>query len=271
VTLIRAVALALVAALQTAPAAPETFEAASVKANTRLDGPRDIVVDRGRFTATGALLVDLIRYAYGFNSLGSRSQVVGGPAWITTSRFDIVATSQGQPTLAMLQALLEDRFKVVAHIEKRDTLVYALLREQEGRLGHAIHPSTSTCEGAGMTLPSTSLPTTNRCGIRGRPGSYTGEGTSMAQLARTLGNFPAIDRVVLDRTGVTGVFDWSLQWTPSFNPGISPDASPVANPGADEGVSIFSALREQLGLKLEPQRDAVDVLVIKRAERPMPD
>jgi uncharacterized protein (TIGR03435 family) len=70
---------------------------------------------------------------------------------------------------------------------------------------------------------------------------------------------------------VTGVFDWSLQWTPSFNPGISPDASPVANPGADAGVSIFSALREQLGLKLEPQRDAVDVLVIERAERPMPD
>jgi uncharacterized protein (TIGR03435 family) len=93
----------------------------------------------------------------------------------------------------------------------------------------------------------------------------------MAQIARTLGNFPAIGRVVLDRTGVTGVFDWTLQWTPSFNPGISRDAQPVANPDADAGVSIFSALREQLGLRLDAQRDAVDVLVIERAELPTPD
>ena len=93
----------------------------------------------------------------------------------------------------------------------------------------------------------------------------------MAQLTRTLGNFPAIGRVVLDRTGLTGAFDWSLQWTPSFNAGVSRDASPVANPNADAGVSIFTALREQLGLRLEPQTEAVDVLVVERAELPMPD
>jgi uncharacterized protein (TIGR03435 family) len=257
---------------QTATPAAATFEVASVKANTRVDGPRGILVDPGRFTATGVLLADLIRYAYAFNSLASQSQVIGGPPWIATARFDIVATSKGQPTLTMLKALLQDRFKVVAHVEKRDTSIYALLLErQDGRLGSAIHLSTSTCEGAGVPLPATSLSMANRCGIRGQPGAYTGEGTSMAQLARTLGNFPAVGRVVLDRTGMTGVFDWTLQWTPAFNAGISRDAPVVANPNADAGVSLFTALREQLGLRLEPQRDAVDMLVVERAELPTPD
>ena len=255
---------------QTSPPAA-AFQVASVKPNTRADGPRDIVVDPGRFAATGAALADLIRYAYGFNSLTSQSQVVGGPSWITTARFDIVATSKGEPTLAMLKTLLEDRFKVVAHVESREAAVYGLRVEQkDGRLGPAIHPATSSCEGAGAT-PPTSLATRRRCGIRGRPGSYTGEGQTLAQLARALGNFPVIGRVVLDQTGLTGAFDWTLEWTPSFNSGRDPGASPVANPEADAGVSIFSALREQLGLRLEAQRAAIDVLVIDRAELPTPD
>jgi len=85
-------------AAQAQTAAAATFEVASVKRNTRMDGPRGIVVDSGRFTATGALLADLIRYAYGFNSLASQYQVIGGPSWVTTARFDIVATSKrGSP------------------------------------------------------------------------------------------------------------------------------------------------------------------------------
>src|ERR1051325_250796 len=95
----------------------ETFDVASVKPNASLDAPRGIVVDPGRFTARGAVLADLIRYAYGFTSLTSQTQVVGGPPWITTSRFDIVATAKGQPTLSMLKALLADRFGVKAHVE----------------------------------------------------------------------------------------------------------------------------------------------------------
>ena len=80
----------------------------------------------------------------------------------------------------------------------------------------------------------------------------------MAQLARTLGNFPAIGRVVIDCTGMAGVFDWALERTPSFNASVTRDGSPVANPNADAGVSMFSAVREQLGLRLEPGRESVD-------------
>ena len=91
----------------------------------------------------------------------------------------------------------------------------------------------------------------------------------MAQLARTLGNFPAVGRAVLERTGLEGVYDWTLQWTPAFNaaPG---GAAPVVNPAAGE-VSLFTALREQLGLKLDAQRAPIDVLVIDSAALPTPD
>jgi len=250
----------------------EKFEVASVKPSAATATTPNLIVDPGRFTATGVALADLIRYAYGFNSLASQSQVTGGPPWITTTRFDIVATSKGQPTLSMLKALLEERFKVAAHIESREAPTYALLVERpDGRLGPAIHPSTSTCEGPGGTLPPTSSSANTRCGIQGRPGSYRGDGTSMSQLARALGNFPAIGRVVVDRTAVTGVFDWTLAWTPSFNAGPTTNAPPVANPDATAGVSIFTALREQLGLKLEAQRVPIDVLVVDRAELPAPD
>src|SRR5262249_13307826 len=123
----------------------EKFEVVSVKPNPRFDGAGagNIVVDPGRFTATGVVVADLVRYAYGFNSLSSQSQVVGGPSWITTARFDIVATANGQPGLGMLKALLEDRFKIVTHMESRDTAIYAMVIDRkDGRLGPAIYTST---------------------------------------------------------------------------------------------------------------------------------
>jgi len=172
----------------------------------------------------------------------------------------------------MLKALLEDRFKVAAHIEKRDTPTYALLLDRgDRRPGPKLKSSTSDCEGPGVPLPPTSASATKRCGIRGRPGSYSGEGTSMAQLARALGNFPAIGRPVIDRTALDGAYDWTLEWTPSFNAGPNANSAPVANPAADAGVSIFTALREQLGLKLESQQAGIDVLVVDRAELPSAD
>jgi uncharacterized protein (TIGR03435 family) len=250
----------------------ETFEVSSVKVNTQLDGPRGLVVDPGRFTATGALLSDLVRYAWGFTSLTSQSQVVGGPAWMTTTRFDIIATTKGLPSLTMLKALLQDRFKVMAHVESRETAVYALIVDRaDKRLGSAIHVSTSQCIGPGGTAPPTSAAANNLCGVRGRPGSYTAEGASMAQLARALGSFPAVGRPVVERTALGGVYDWTLQWTPTFNAAPSGGAAPVATSDAAGGVSLFTALREQLGLRLDADRAAIDVLVIDRAELPTPD
>jgi uncharacterized protein (TIGR03435 family) len=250
----------------------ETFEVSSVKVNAQIDGPRGVLVDQGRFTATGQLLSDLVRYAYGFSSLTSQSQVVGGPAWMSTTRFDIVATTKGLPSLTMLKALLQDRFKIVAHVESREMPAYALVVDRaDKRLGPAIHVSTSDCVGPGGTAPPTTAAVNRLCAVRGRPGSYTAEGASMAQLARTLGSFPAVGRPVVDRTALDGVYDWTLQWTPSFNTTPAGGGAPVANPDASAGVSLFTALREQLGLKLDAQRLPIDVLVIDKAELPAPD
>lgn len=214
----------------------ERFEAASVKPNVGTNPARGIGVVPGRLTATGVVLADLVRYAYGFNTLESQSQVVGGPSWLATARFDIVATAAGAPTLGMLKAT-DDRFKLRAHVES----------------------------------PPASAPGPARCGILGEPGSYRGEGTTIAQIARALGNVPAVGRVVIDNTGRSGAFDRTLQWTPSFNATPTAEGSPVANPDAANGTSLFTALREQLGLKLEPQRRSVDVLVIDCAELPTTD
>ena len=248
----------------------QTFEVSTVKPNTQPDGPRGIIVDPGRFTATGVLLSDLVRYAWGYSSLTSQTQVVGGPSWMTTARFDIVATTKGTPSLTMLKSLLEDRFKIVAHVESREMPVFALAADRaDKRLGPAIHPSTSQCVGPGGTAPPSSAAAQSLCGIRGRPGMYTGEGVNMRQLARTLGNFPAVGRAVVDRTDLGGVYDWTLQWTPSFNSGGAEAA--VKSQDADSGISLFTALREQLGLKLEAQRAPIDIVVIDHAERPTAD
>jgi uncharacterized protein (TIGR03435 family) len=250
----------------------DAFEVSSVKVNKQPDGPRGITVNPGRFIATGALLSDLVRYAWGFTSLTSQSQVVGGPAWMTATRFDIVATTKGMPSLTMLKALLEDRFKVTAHVDSRDAPVYALVIDRaDRRLGPAIHVSTSQCIGPGGTAPPSSAVANTLCAVRGRPGSYTAEGASMAQLARALGGMPAIGRPVIDKTGLEGaVYDWALQWTPVVNTNPAGAAS-VADADAAGGVSIFSALREQLGLKLDPLRAPIDVLVIDHAELPAAD
>ena len=248
----------------------ETFEVASVKINNQEGGQRGILVDPGRFTATAMPLIDLIRYAYGFNSLATQSQVSGGPSWIGTTRFDIVATANGQPSLGMLKSLLQDRFSVVAHIESQERSIYTLVRDKEARLGPKIHVSTSTCEGPGIPQAQTSAPGKTRCGVVGRPGAYAGEGASMSQMARALGNFPAIGRVVLDATGLGGVYDWTLEWTPSLNNGPV-NGTIVTNPDADAGLSIFTALREQLGLRLQSGRAPVDILVIDQAELPTPN
>lgn len=249
----------------------QTFEVSSVKVNREINGPRGITVDQGRFTAKGQVLSDLMRYAYGFDSLTSQAQVIGGPAWMATTRFDIVATSKGPPNLTMLKMLLQDRFKVEAHVESRDTMVYALVMDRpDKRLGSAMHVSTSDCVGPGGTASPDTVVITRLCGVRGRPGSYSGEGASMAQLARALGNFPAVGRPVVDRTTLDGVYDWTLQWTPTFN-NAAGGAAAVANPDPSTGISLFTALREQLGLKLEANRLPIDVLVIDRAELPESD
>jgi uncharacterized protein (TIGR03435 family) len=268
--------------------APDTilpaFEAASVKPNKGGDEPSGVSGDpSGRFTTTNVPLRRLIALAYGTPQPRPDSQIFGGPKWIDSDRFDIVAKAErpttNQETQLMLRTLLTERFKLAVHIESRELPIYALvLARKDGKLGPQLHRPEIDCPPsleARPIAPSQSGQTPARvaafCGIRGGPGRLVGSGADLSALATTLTR--AVDRVVQNRTGLRGNFDFNLKWTPDQIPPVqSGEVRPGAlpSPPADD-PSIFTALQEQLGLRLESTKGSVDVLVIDHVEEPTPD
>jgi uncharacterized protein (TIGR03435 family) len=266
---------------------PPAFEVASVKPNNTIGGPRAFDLHGDRLTATNMPLRDLIWEAYGSPAIQLHSQIVGGPSWVASDGFDIAAKADGELTpgprasadwpdgrpdraLAMLQNLLEDRFKVKVHTEKREVSIYALvLANRGGKLGPRLQPSDCTHPRAATQGPTDSAPACGRfSGLL--TGNQNGHGVTLAQLG-ALSTYWSIRRPVLDRTGLSGAFDFHIEFTPSFVPAPNPGAPMVANPAADSGPNLFTAFREQLGLKLESTRAPVDVLVIDHVEQPTPD
>jgi bla regulator protein BlaR1 len=266
------------------------FEVASVKVNK--SGPGPVVLSTqlgGRFRASNVTLRMLVQTAYKVQA----SQIVDGPSWFNADRFDIVAKgddSDHTNPLAddrpdrenrmqlMLRSLLADRFKLVVRTETRELPIYALiLARPDGRLGEALHPSTVDCNAiadAGVKhvdklptdpggMPPGAMPP---CGIRIGVGSLAVGGSTLSQVATTLSGI--LDRTVVERTGLTGGFDATLKWTPDqATPAMMQKAAYV--PSIDpNGPSIFTAVQEQLGLKLESTKGPVKILVIVRAEPP---
>jgi uncharacterized protein (TIGR03435 family) len=271
-----------------APADKPKFEVASVRENTNDDGKVMLGIQPGgRFNAINAPLWELIRLAYAVQ----RTQLVGAPDWTETARYDIVAKAEGdiqgagpagpaEPLNFMLQDLLEDRFKLRAHRDTREMPVYALvLARADGKLGAGLRPSSVDCaamrgRGGRMGAPGGREgppPPGERpqCGMRVAPNQITAGGVSLTQLRQMLSQFT--QRIVIDRTGLTGTFDIDLTFTPERLPqGPPPAGAPPLNIDPN-GPSLFTALQEQLGLKLESDRAPVEVLVIDHVERPTPD
>jgi len=271
------------------PPNPE-FEVASIKPNNSGGRGSTMGVQPGRYTATNVTLRALILNAYHLESV----QLSGGPAWIGADHFDIVAKIPADVPPSslpeMLRALLADRFKLVTHTQSRQLPIYALVpARSDKKLGPQLHPSTSECEAAAgeSTLKAKegkekskeargSAPAAPRssgqrppCTTRMAPGRLSGSAMTMPALAGSLSG--AVERTVLDRTGIMGAFDVELTWTPDQMPQRSAGADPSkAKPVKVDpnGPSIFTALREQLGLKLGSSKGAVDVLVVDRVERP---
>jgi uncharacterized protein (TIGR03435 family) len=264
---------------------PARFETASVKPNRsgdlliKLDFPTP-----DRLTAANVPLRELVRFAYDVQD----ARLQGGPDWIRSERFDIVAKADrslgawgpsGPPAeaLAMLRALLSERFALTTHRETRTLPVYALVRAREnGQLGPELRRSSLDCEGAAtpgqpVLLPPASDPARSTCGMRIGPGQMVVGGTPLPQLATVLSQF--VQRIVIDRTELRGPFDWHLNWTPErlLPPGPPPPGAPPLPPIDPNGPSIFAALQEQLGLKLEPRQTPLDVIVIDRVDRPTAD
>jgi uncharacterized protein (TIGR03435 family) len=259
------------------------FEVASVRENTAADGKVLLGIQPGgRFTTTGVPLATLITQAYGLQ----RSQLVGGPDWMETARFDITAKAETEiprtalgapgPLQLMVQDLLEERFKLRARRETREQPVYALrLARPDGQLGPGLRVSTTDC--AALFAPGRSGPPPRgmgpgerpACGMRIGPGQLVAGAIPISQLIPPLSQFA--ERLVVDRTGLAGNFEIDLKWTPDRMPqGPPPPGAPP--PSIDpNGPSLFTALQEQLGLKLESERAPVEVLVIDHVERPTPD
>jgi uncharacterized protein (TIGR03435 family) len=267
---------------QTAPAAPAAFEVASIKPNKTGDGRVMVgMAPGGRFTATNIPAQFLIRQAFNIQDF----QIVGAPDWLRSDRFDVVAKAPegdgnitGEQMRPMVRALLEERFKLTSHTETREMGIYALVKARaDGKLGASLAPAATDCaaaRGRRAGGPPPPLPQPGQkinCGLMMGPGKLNAGGTSMSELARSLSQ--QVGRVVVDKTGLTGGFDFELTYTPvqigTGGPLGAPDGAPVAaDPNAP---NLFTALQEQLGLKLDSERGPVEVLVIDHIEQPVAD
>jgi len=233
----------LIGAQQTA-GAPTGFAVATIKPSAA-DGPANmtgIQIRGNRFATEGTTFLDVFKYAYDIHP----SQLVGGPDWLRTEKFDILADpeTEKRPSSSqmkvMVQQLLVDRFHITMHHEQKVISVYALVKTKE-------EPKLTASAADASGIPSV--------GYSPRGELQVGNAT-MTNFATFLQRF-VLDRPALDKTGIPGHFDLVLRWTPD---GAQEEAS--APPG------LFTAIQEQLGLKLEAMKTATDVLVIDHAEQP---
>jgi len=262
---------------------PVTFEVASVKPNVSPNGPQGArALPSGQVTATNMGVRALIGTAWGSDAIQMQSQIVGGPSWIDTDRYDINAKADSgfgtgidsfQRLQAMLRALLTERFQVKVHTEMRDVPIYALvLADKEPKFGTLFKVSTAKCYTRDDPPPQNAPPDLARqCGIRGGNGNVTYVNVAMQDIARSLANYPVVSRPVMERTGLTGRYDLHMEFVPAFVDSPNRDGSQVANPNADSGPNLFTALVEQAGLKLQGERGQVQFIVIDHVEKPTPD
>lgn len=271
--------LAWLLALQVAATGLPAFEVASVKPSpppepNRFGFPVAAtirIVPGGRFTATQATLRDLIRRAYDVQD----NRVTGGPAWMGSDRFDVAAAAEaGSPDTAermqrMLQSMLIERFKLRVHTETRQLPLYYLVPARgDGKLGPRLRESAFDCaalrarRGPGGAPPADGSEPQCQVSFKVGDGSMTiaFQGESASELARFV--IPERDRPVIDKTNLPGTFDGELTFAPEPLPGF-----PRLR-GSENGVSVYTALQEQLGLRLEPDHGPVEIIVIDGAERP---
>ena len=230
-------------------------------------------------------LRQLLTYAYELQTY----EIFGGPDWATNDRFDITATMQLPPTGSdtrdgparnrhLLRALLAERFNLVVHEERREMPVYSLtMARRDRQLGARLRAFEGECGEPGKigSPPDATfgMPTLDPskgpqwCMAFTRVGRISAQGTTLSDLGMTLARLPAVSRRVLDRTGLSGRFDFDLEWAPLVTP--SGPAAPGVPP--DAGPTIFTALQEQLGLRLEPANETIPVLVIDSVNKPSPN
>jgi uncharacterized protein (TIGR03435 family) len=249
---------------------PPSFEVASLKKNTTgPGGSRLETLPDGTFRMINMPLIVIVTLISPF--VVDRDHVVGIPDWVWTEPYDVIAkppagaTADGQND--RLRSLLAERLKFVAHVEEREQDTYSLTFARTDRArGPKLKPSTLDCSpgGRGRLTPPGLAPGmeafAQRCGVSMAPGWAVSGSSTIERMARTL--IGLVGRMVVDHTGLEGDYSWSIQFAPPTRAG---DAVPSDAP------DIFTALREQLGLRLEPEKNKVPFLVIDHIERPTPN
>jgi len=238
------------------------FDVATIKPS-RPDQPGIGINVQGRqFSTRNTSLVDLIKFAYGVHA----KQIIGAPPWAESDKYDLLATPEAEGTpndkqlRTMVQKLIADRFQLTFHRDKKELAVYAI--QALDKTPNKLTKNDNNPNG----LPG--------LGLRGL-GNLVVRNANIGDFAGLL-QAVILDRPVVDQTGLTGRFDFTLLWTPDEfqfagfprgGPGAPP---PPADPGG-AAPDLFSAFREQLGLKLDSTRAAAEVIVIDRVEKPSPN
>lgn len=244
------------------------FESASVKPNDSGDVASRVSVSGPQFTAINVSVAEVLALAFQLRPNDER--LVGLPDWARRARFDIVAKAPAgvvltRPSLmapdseapsvitTMVRHLLEDRFRLKTHTETRHLSAYVLVLARPNRkLGPQL-------------LPCSSLSDPARCGVHTQGMQLNGVGTTMAQFASMLSFL--VQSPVVDQTELDGAYDITLDYAPDRS--LIPPGAPASSTA--EGPSLFTALEEQLGLKLEATKPDVTVLVVDFLERPGPN
>jgi uncharacterized protein (TIGR03435 family) len=274
------------------------FEVASVKSN-KSDAPAHSnfpLNAGGMYTANGGLfsaanfpLVTYIFFAY--NIVGNQAHFLLPqlPGWVMAERFDIQARAPGNPTKdqmrLMIRNLLTDRFKLAVHTEMHEAPVLAFVLAKPGKTGPQLqpHPSDALCQ-TSVELASAASPVPDMfsqkisggfpaiCnGILGIPPSVPGRSrlggrnVTIGFMADMLSQRVDLGRPIVDATGLTGTFDFLLEFTPESKGPTPPGSNAAAEP---EGPSFQQAVQDQLGLKLQPRKSSMEVIVLDHVEHP---
>ena len=269
-------AAAFLAATLTAQTPTPAFEAASVKVNQATNSVVRVSTFPNRFSGVNMTLRMLLGYAYGLEAY----RMAGGPNWMDTDRFDVEATAGSdaggfEMMRARMRALLADRFRLKTHTETRDQWVYVLTfapcRRQAGRSDQTGRDRLSADQAPPGAPPPPPPPpggaiqNAAQCPSMLGMGNISGRKITVDRLAATIAT--NVNRTVVNRTNLAGLFDIDLRWMPDYLPFIPPGAPPP--PFDPTAPPLFTAVQEQLGLKLDSQRGPVELSSsTKRRNRP---
>lgn len=235
-----------------APGAKPGYEVATIKPS-QPDEQRAVQVVGARLVTRATSLVDLMMFAYGVHP----SQIANGPEWMKAEKFDVVIQPNlpGRPSTAQMrsivQQVLRDRFKLEFHHAQRELPVYRLVAVKGG-------PK--------LAATTKDEQVSNTAAVGFAPGRLMVSNATMGEFASLMQRYVRLERPIVDHTGIAGKYDFKLDWTPDFSQLDGTKPQPMK--GDANAPSLYTAIQEQLGLKLEAAKEPAEVFVIDHVETP---